>query len=214
MSTIRSQVKKRFPVTAIVPAAGLSRRMGRFKPLLPLGPDPAVVGVVKTFQSAGVQDILVVTGYRGAEVRQAVAPLAVRCVENAAYRNGMFSSVLAGIRALPARCPAFFIHPADIPLVRPRTIRRLAAAFAESAAAPAVLYPVFDGLRGHPTLISTGLVPDILQWPGTDGLRGLLKCHDADSMELDVADEGILLDLDTPDDYRRLQAKLAGFFRG
>jgi len=199
-------VKNNSSITAVVLAAGRSERMGQFKPLFPLGENRTIERVVKTFQTAGIRDILVVTGHRAAEVRQAVAPLSVRSVENADYIHGMFTSVLAGIRALPAECQAFFIHPVDIPLVLSHTIQRLAAAFED--ASPAILYPTFDGRRGHPTLISTSLVPEILKWPGKGGLRAFLKGHDADSLELAVADEGILLDLDTPQDYRYMLARL------
>jgi molybdenum cofactor cytidylyltransferase len=194
-------------IAAVVLSAGLSERMGRFKPLLPMGNFRTIIErVVNMFQGAGVTEIFVVAGHRAAEVRQAVAPLKVRCVENREYIDGMFTSVLAGVRALPAGCDAFFIHPVDIPLVRFQTVKRLAATLEDNHAG--IIYPTFDGRRGHPTLIHTRLVPEILEWPGTGGLRGLLQRREAESYELPVADEAVLLDLDTPDDYSRLLARL------
>jgi molybdenum cofactor cytidylyltransferase len=194
-------------ITAIVLAAGLSKRMGRFKPLLPLGACSTIERVVKMFQDAGVADILVVTGNRGAEVRQAAASLRVRCVENPDFIQGMFTSVLAGVRALPGRGTAFFVHPVDIPLVRPQTVRRVVTAFEHNPAA--IVYPAFDGRRGHPTLIQTRLGPGILEWSGSGGLRAFLQRHEEDCLEVPVADEGVLLDLDTPEDYHRMQARLS-----
>ena len=194
-------------IAAIVLSAGLSKRMGRFKPLLPLGACSTIERVVKMFQSAGVADILVVTGNRAAEVRQAATPLKVRCVENPDFIQGMFTSVQAGIRALPSRSNAFFIHPVDIPLVRPQTVRRVMAAFGKGPAA--IVYPTFAGRRGHPTLIKTSLGPGILKWSGRGGLRGFLQRQEDDCLEVPVADEGVLLDLDTPEDYRCLQARLS-----
>jgi molybdenum cofactor cytidylyltransferase len=193
-------------ITAIVLAAGLSRRMGRFKPLLPLGACRTIERVVDFFLAAGIKDVLVVTGHRGAEVRQAVASLNVRWVDNPDFHNGMFTSVLAGIRALPDYCGGFFIHPADIPLVRPHTVRQLTAAFEN--ASTTIFYPTFDGRRGHPTLIRSCLGKRILQWTGMGGLRAFLHGHDADSLEVPVADEAVLLDLDTPEDYDRLLTRL------
>jgi molybdenum cofactor cytidylyltransferase len=193
-------------IAAIVLAAGLSERMGRFKPLLPLGACRIIERVVKMFQGAGVTDIIVVAGHRGGEVRQAVDPLNVRCVQNADYPQGMFSSVLAGVRSLPEQCRAFFIQPVDIPMVRSQTVRRLVDAF-EGASAE-VLYPTFDGRRGHPTMIGASLKSGIIHWRGTGGLRTLLQGHEAGSLELPVADEAVLLDLDTPGDYQRMQARL------
>jgi putative nucleotidyltransferase with HDIG domain len=107
---------------------------------------------------------------------------------------------------LPDRCQAFFIHPVDIPLVRPRTVQRLAATIKDHPAD--VLYPTFDGRRGHPTLIRTRLVPSILRWAGDGGLKACLRRHEADGFELPVVDEATLLDLDTPGDYDRMLARL------
>lgn len=193
-------------ISAVVLAAGLSERMGRLKPLLPLGASRTIERVVDFFQAAGVGDILVVTGHRAADVRQAVEPYHVRCVENPDYRQGMFRSVLAGIRALPKQCRAFFIHPADIPLVRPQTVLRLMETFGDVSAN--IFYPTFSGRRGHPTLIRTELIPSIMQWAGAGGLKACLQRYEADSFELPVVDEAILLDLDTPGDYDRMQERL------
>jgi putative nucleotidyltransferase with HDIG domain len=171
-----------------------------------LGANRTIERVVNFFQAAGVGDILVVTGHRAADVRQVIEPYHVRCVENPDYRQGMFASVLAGIRALPEQCRAFFIHPADIPLVRPQTVRRLMATLGDASAN--IVYPTFSGRRGHPTLTRTSLVPFIRQWSGGGGLKACLQCHEADSLELPVVDEAILLDLDTPGDYDRMQSRL------
>ena len=199
------QVKKDAPIAAIVLTAGLSERMGRFKPLLPLGRQRVVERVVRLFKDAGLEDLLVVVGQRAPEVRQAVAPLQVHCVENPGFRAGMFSSVQAGIRALPPRCRAFFVHPVDIPLVRSTTVEHLVGAFDNAPAA--VVYPTFDGRRGHPPLIDAGLAPRILKWSGIGGLQGFLQGCEGDSVELAVADEAIMMDLDTPEDYRRMLAR-------
>jgi putative nucleotidyltransferase with HDIG domain len=186
----------------VVLAAGLSQRMGRFKPLLPLGASRAIERVVSFFQTAGVGDILVVTGHRAADVRQAVEPFDARCVENPDYRQGMFSSVLAGIRALPEQCRGFFVHPADIPLVRTQTVVRLMAALEETEAA--IVYPAFDGRRGHPTLIRSRLGAKVPGGSDAGGLRAFLQRHETESFNLPVADEAVLWDLDTPWDYRRM----------
>jgi molybdenum cofactor cytidylyltransferase len=193
-------------IAAIVLAGGFSRRMGRFKPLLPLGDRRTIERVVDLFREAGILKIIVVVGHRGADIRRAVASPNVVWVENPDYAEGMFTSVLAGVRALPEDCRAFFIHPADIPLVRWQTAKRLSAALEEPSAS--VIYPTFNGRRGHPTLIRACLAPQILEWPGTGGLRSLLQRYEAQSLELPVADEAVLLDLDTAEDYSRMLARL------
>ena len=195
-------------IAAIVLAGGFSKRMGRFKPLLPLGDQRPIERVVRMFQDAGIDETLVVVGHRGDEIRRVLDPLNAVCVENPDYAEGMFTSVLAGVRALPDHSRAFFIHPADIPMVRWQTVRRLAEAGGNSSAV--VLYPTFDGRRGHPTLISSRLGQQILRWHGTGGLRSFLQGHEAESLEVPVADEAVLLDLDTPDDYESMLIRLSG----
>ncbi|MEJ2661528.1 MAG: NTP transferase domain-containing protein [Desulfobacteraceae bacterium] len=195
-------------LAAIILAGGFSQRMGRFKPLLPLGDHRTIERVVRMFQDAGIDEILVVVGHRGDDIRRVVDPLNVVCVENPDYAEGMFTSVLAGVRALPEQCRAFFMHPVDIPMVRWQTVRRLAETGKNSSAV--VLYPTFDGRRGHPTLIRSCLGPQILQWSGMGGLRSFLQGHETDSLELPVADEAVLMDLDTPGDYRRMMDRLSG----
>ncbi|MEJ2153744.1 MAG: NTP transferase domain-containing protein [Desulfobacteraceae bacterium] len=193
-------------IAAIILSAGLSERMGRFKPLLPLAGRCTIDRAVDLFRGAGIEEILVVAGHRADEVFRALEPFNIRPVINPDYRQGMFSSVLTGVRSLSDQCPAFFIHPVDIPLVRSRTVQRLTKAFLDHPSD--VLYPTFDGRRGHPTLIRTGLIPFILQWPGDGGLKGCLQRHGTDSRELPVIDEAILLDLDTPGDYDGMLERL------
>lgn len=193
-------------IAAVILAAGQSVRMGRFKPLLPLGNTPVIARVVKLFLGAGIDNVVVVTGHRATEIHEMVTPLKINCVENPAYRQGMFTSVQTGLRHLPHGCAAFFIHPVDIPLVRRHTIEGMTTAFLSASAA--IIYPTFDERRGHPTLIRSDLVPAILAWHGRGGLRAFLQGHDDESLELPVVDEAILLDMDTPQAYRRMAARL------
>lgn len=193
---------------AVILAAGLSRRMGGFKPLLPLGQATVIEAVVGLFQATAVNEIVVVGGHRADELQAAVAPLKVRWVINPAYRAGMFGSLRVGVRSLPRACRAFFVHPADIPLVRPRTIDLLIEQWRRRGAA--ILYPVLDGQRGHPPLIDASLAPQLLRWDGAGGLRAFLRHHEERAREVPVIDEAILLDMDTPQAYRRILARAAG----
>jgi len=120
-------------------------------------------------------------------------------VYNPAYEQGMYTSVLAGVRALKGDADGFFMLPADIPLVRPETVRRLMDEFRRVR--PAVLYPRFNGERGHPSLIGSAVVPAILSHNGEDGLRSVLDGFEPDARDLDVADFGTVHDLDHPEDY-------------
>jgi molybdenum cofactor cytidylyltransferase len=189
-------------LSAIILAAGLSSRMGRFKPLLPLGPVTVVERVSGLYRGAGINDICVVTGHQADAVRAVLAPHGVRWVENKDYAQGMFSSLVAGIGALPAESTGFFVHPVDIPLVRRSTVTALAQRFQDDP--EAVLHPTFDGRRGHPPLVPAGLAPAILRWSGQGGLRGFWNCRPIAMKEMPVADEAILLDLDTEAHHQKM----------
>jgi molybdenum cofactor cytidylyltransferase len=193
-------------ISTLILAAGLSKRMGRFKPLMELGEKTVVDRVISLYQAAGVRDICVVVGYRGEEIRNALTSSGVRIVVNRDFKKGMYSSIIEGVRNLPASTQAFFINPVDIPLIRVPTIKTLIRAFQENSAR--IYYPRFNGRRGHPPLIDAALAQEIIAWKKEGGLRGFLEERNDLALDVPVADEGILLDLDTMEDYRLLQARL------
>ena len=162
------------------------------------------------FLEAGIADIRVVVGWRGAEVGAAAADLGVAVVVNEGWERGMFSSVAAGVASLGPGVEAFFLLPADCALVRAETIGRLARVAAARSQPVPVTYPVCGGRRGHPPLIARGALPLDLGREPADGLRGCLAAHDAAALEVEVDDEGVLLDMDAPLDYRRAGDYVAG----
>jgi putative nucleotidyltransferase with HDIG domain len=193
-------------IPAIILAAGFSERMGCFKPLVELNGQRVVDRVVSLYRSEGVSDICVVVGHRATEMKAALTGSGVRIVFNKNYNAGMFSSVCEGIRHLPTECRAFFVHPVDIPLVRKPTVAALLKAFQEAAGK--IVYPLFDGRRGHPPLISADLTPNILTWSEAGGLRTLLEAHEKPATDVPVMDEAILSDMDTPQDRDFMLARL------
>ena len=192
-------------VVALILAAGYSSRMGAFKPLLPLAGVSALERAVGLFRAAGVADVRVVTGHRGAELAPLLRRLQARAIANPRYAEGMFSSVAAGLASLEATVDACLVLPVDLPLVRPATVRALLQAF---AGAPAELfYPTFAGERGHPPLIAGGLARRLPAWRGPGGLKGALEAWAAGARELAVADAMILHDMDRPADFAALQRR-------
>lgn len=193
-------------LAALILAAGYASRMGRSKALLPLAGQPTVARLVNSFRTAGITAITVVTGHGGEQLAPLLGALEVSNVPNPNFSQGMYSSIQAGLRALPAEVEACFLLPVDIPLLRPATITALAADYAANR--PLLLYPTFRGERGHPPLLGRTLFAEILAGSGEGGLAALLQKHEAAADDLAVCDEGILLDMDTPADYARL-AELA-----
>ncbi|MDR3439970.1 radical SAM (seleno)protein TrsS [Telmatospirillum sp.] len=196
-------------VVGLVLAAGLSSRMGSFKPLLSLGQGSAIENAVGLFRRSGIADVTVVVGHRADDLVPVVRRLDATPVLNPDFALGMYSSVKAGIQAIAERCDGCLLLPVDIPLVRPATIESLRRAFlAENAP---VIYPVFRGRHGHPPLISRQLFAEILKSDGTGGLCAILARHAEQARTVTVYDEGIHRDMDTPKDYETLRdlARLA-----
>jgi len=186
---------------AIVLAGGLSTRMQEFKPLLPLGNTTVTGTAVTLFKDLGI-GVYLVTGYRREEIEAGINKNGITIVANFDYEKGMFSSVQAGIRNLKPGYQAFFVLPADIPLVKPATISQMMEV--GLASPDKILYPIFDGKRGHPPLIPAALIPEILAWEKPGGLKAFLATHERSVREVPVNDGNILLDIDTPEDYKNL----------
>lgn len=184
---------------AVITAAGLSSRMGAFKPLLPFAGTTIAARCVENFRRAGVENIIMLTGYRGDELRAALAGTGVRFLENPDYRTTqMFDTIRIGLAALPEGCGRVLLTPVDIPAVRPETIAALLRVPGAAAR------PRCGGRAGHPLLLDASLVPLLLTHDGTDGLRGALRSLGVAVTELETDDAGTLLDADTPADYEAL----------
>jgi putative nucleotidyltransferase with HDIG domain len=165
-----------------------------------------IESTIATFRNAGITRIVVVTGHEAAQLLPLLRAGGIVAVHNPDFASGMYSSVQVGIKSLPEDIDACFLLPADIPLVRPSTVKTIIGRY--ESRHPSIIYPVFRGQHGHPPLIARRLFAEILAGDGAGGLRALLQRHQADASEVDVFDEGILLDMDAPEDYARL-AKLA-----
>lgn len=189
-------------LAALVLAAGYSSRMMQFKPLMKLGNSYVIERVVNNFHGAGISNITVVVGHQADKLIPVLDRLQVRHVFNKDYDKGMFSSISSGIRSLHPNIEGLFLLPADIPLVRSHTIKQLCNAYEKLDSD--LIYPVFQGQRGHPPIISARLFPAILSWNKAGGLRPLLEQYEENLHEVVVIDEGILLDMDTQADYSRM----------
>ena len=188
---------------ALVPAAGLSSRIEDFKPLLEIGGQTLIERVVNLFKTARVHEVVVVVGHRGDEIIPVLEGTPCRVVINPDYRGEMFTSVQVGARELRGRCDAFFVLPVDIPLVRPLTVRRLMERFRDRSAL--VCHPLSGSRRGHPPLMDSRLIDDLLTWQGTGGLKTFLDSYADHSVDVPVADAWFRRDVDTDEDLATLR---------
>jgi molybdenum cofactor cytidylyltransferase len=190
---------------AIVLAAGFSSRMGQFKPLLKLGGQTTADRVISLFAGNNI-DVFLVVGWKKEDLLSGLKSRNMTVVENPDYEQGMFTSVLAGLRHLPPACESFFIMPVDIPLIRPATIHLL---LKEARGNPGrIIYPCFGKRRGHPTLIPARLIHDILLWKQEGGLKAFLNSQKELAWEVNVPDRNILFDIDISDDLREAEERL------
>ena len=184
---------------ALIVAAGMSSRMGDFKPMLNIGSSSIAQRVVATFQQAGVEKIVMITGYNATLLERHLAGNGIVFLRNEEFRTTqMFDSVCIGLRYLKGKCDRVLFTPVDIPLFTAATVRALLETDAPLAC------PAVDGETGHPTLIAASLFGRILSDSGSDGLRGALERCGAGMTLLPVEDRGILHDADTPEDYKAL----------
>lgn len=190
---------------AIVLAAGLSARMGgKFKPLLPVAGRPLIARTLAAlFQAPEIFPVILVTGHRADAVRYAAGGYDVTPVQNPNYEaGGMVSSAQAGVRALPDGVDGFLLSLGDQPAIRPETISRLVGAWRKGAAAIAV--PAYHGKRGHPVVMSARCAADVLQLQPDQTLKAVVERYKDRTIQVDVDDPGVVIDVDTPDDYERL----------
>jgi len=190
-------------ISAILLAAGESRRMGQPKLLLPWGSSSVLGQAVAAFAEAGIQEILVVTGAARQEVEALAVSLArdypVRTVFNPEYaRGGMLGSIRCGIGALDRQPRAALIGLGDQPQVRSDTVQRICRAFVKSGSS--LVVPSFGGRRGHPWLAARPLWEEMLSLPASATARQFIAAHAAEVTYV-PADESVLQDLDTPEDY-------------
>lgn len=192
-------------IAAVVLAAGLSRRMGKPKLLLPWRNGRTVIEeIVETLQQAGVLPIYVVSGAFDAEIRRLFQDTGgISIVYNATFtETEMMESLRLGIKALPADVDAVLIALGDQPQMRPEVVRKLAATYA--ADKPRVLVPVYRGRRGHPWIVSKELWEDLVTGDYATP-RHFLLAHSGETVSLETESPEILQDLDLPEDYEQMR---------
>jgi molybdenum cofactor cytidylyltransferase len=182
-------------VQAVILAAGLSTRAGRWKMALPLGDRTVLQRCVESMRDS-VRRIWVVTGWQAERVRTLLRDYPkVGLVHNPEYRQGMFSSVQAGLAHV--RAERAFLTPGDYALIPPAVYNRMLERQAE------IVIPTYGGKKGHPVLLGRRAIHEILALP----LDAILRDYIADVgfVTVEVDAPGILLDIDTPEDYAGAQ---------
>jgi molybdenum cofactor cytidylyltransferase len=190
------------PVSAVVLAAGGSRRMGQTKQLLPIAGQPMVRRVVQAACQAGLAQVVVVVGAEGERVAEVLAGLEVDIVHNPAWEQGMSTSLRAGLDALRPEIEAALLVLADQPGLTPAMLRAVVNGYRTSRAP--IVAPFYGGRRGNPVLFARALFAELRQVEGDQGGRALLLRYEQEVVHVHMDDAAILLDVDTRQDYEGL----------
>lgn len=184
---------------AVILAAGSSRRMGTQKLLLPLGKKTMIETVVDQVLSSEIEHVLVVLGPNPEKVKEALAQKPVKFCHNQKHEEGMLSSVICGIRSLPEGAEAALIYLGDQPGISPEVTNRVLEAYDDELYG--IVIPVHNHRRGHPLLVDMKYRREIEKLDLEQGLRALRHQFPEDVLEVEVDEPGILVDIDTREDY-------------
>ena len=192
-------------IAAIVPAAGMSTRMGRNKLLLTFRGKPLIVRAVDTLLESEVGKIIVVLGHQAETVRDQLKEKRVTLVENPDYREGMSTSIRAGLRAVPSWAEAIMIYLADQPLLEPKEVNQLIGAFAEARKQhKSIVVPFFRRQRGNPVILDLSYKEAILEVVGDVGCRRVIKRNPDKVLVVEMETDHVVRDVDREEDYQEL----------
>jgi molybdenum cofactor cytidylyltransferase len=195
-------------ISAILLAAGQSKRMGELKQLLPFGSETIIERSIQNLLRTRIDELIVVLGHRAGEVAERISRLPVTVAINEAYLEGMTSSVQIGLAAVNPEAGAFLLALVDQPRIPPSIIDRLIDLYRQSGAK--IVKPRYQGQSGHPVIIDLTLRDEILRLPPSVGLNQVTRAHSEETIYMDVDSSAVVEDIDTPEDYRRIVGEVEG----
>ena len=194
-------------IVAIVPAAGMSTRMGQNKLLLTFNGQSLIARAVDTLLASQVDQLVVVLGHEAEKVKAQLQGKPIIFVQNPDYREGMSTSIRAGLSAVPAEAQAIMIYLPDQPLLEAADVDLLIRAFAEAKAShKSFVVPFFRGQRGNPVVLDALFRGTILDVVGDVGCRRVIKRNPDRVLKVEMKTNHVVSDLDTLEDYERLLA--------
>ena len=190
-------------IAAVVLSAGESSRMGRPKALLPIEGETFIGRIVGSLKRTQVGKILVVLGHNADPLAAAIGPLPVEILINPNYQLGQLSSLQVAVRNLrpDAACDGMLVHLVDHPYIDASLVDRMIRQFYESK--KDIVVPRCRGKRGHPVLFSRRLFGELLDAPMDQGAKAVVNAHGDATLEMETDEEGITVDIDTPELYRQ-----------
>jgi molybdenum cofactor cytidylyltransferase len=188
-------------VSAIVLAAGESRRMGFPKQFLKIGQSTILEKTVDNFLTSEAIEVIVVLGHKADEAAKLLADRRVIAVVNSNYEQGISSSITAGLQFIKSDSTGIMFALADQPFIDSKTINLLIEEFFQHPTR--IVVPFYQGKRGNPTIFPRKYKKEFLSLHGDVGGREIQQQHPKDVLQVEVANRGVIADLDTLEDYNR-----------
>ncbi|MFC1563109.1 NTP transferase domain-containing protein [candidate division KSB1 bacterium] len=187
-------------INAIILAAGESKRMGKLKPLLKFEDKTFLEQIISVLKLSDVDRISVVLGAEAETIKKSVDLSGANLVINRNYQKGQLSSLIVGIEDTQEETEAILVCLVDKPFITEGIVNKIISKFKETNSP--IIVPVFNKKRGHPTLFSRSLFNELLDAPEDQGARYVVHSNNEKVFELETSDSGILISIDTPEDYK------------
>ena len=188
-------------VSAILLAAGESKRMGRPKLLLKWGRSTVIEKCVDTLLASNIDELIVVLGYRAGAIRRKLGSRRLKAVVNPHYQLGMSTSVRSGLGEVSPSCEAVLIALADQPSIEKDLINRLIDEYRENP--HGIVLPSYRGERGHPVILNRLRYQEAMEnLTGDRGCKPILDLHPEDILEVEGESEAAVADIDSWEEYR------------
>jgi molybdenum cofactor cytidylyltransferase len=193
-------------ISALVLAAGTSQRMGRPKQLLRFGDSPLLEHALASARQADVDEVILVLGFAADEIQRTIGTNGLVIAINQEYQQGMGTSLRTAISAISPQAQGALVILADQPFVRLATLNSLIEYHARHR--PQIIIPTYQGFRGNPVLLDRSVFPELMSLKGDVGCRAIFGRHTENIHKLSVQDAGVLLDVDTLEDFHKLRSLL------
>ena len=190
-------------ICAVILSAGESSRMGQPKALLPIDGQTFIERIVGALKQTSIARVIVILGHDAEEMKQRVGHLPIEILVNPDYKLGQLSSLQVAVRHLEktADCDGMLVHLVDHPYIDSGLVATMIERFYQSG--KLLVVPRHDGKRGHPVIFSRKLFGELLAAPMDQGAKAVVNAHRDDTLEIDTQDEGITVDIDTPELYKK-----------
>jgi len=190
-------------IVAVVLSAGESSRMGRPKALLPIDGQTFIERIVGALKKSSVAKVMVVLGHNADEMTPRLEHLPIEILVNPDYKLGQLSSLQVAVRRLEREpdCDAMLVHLVDHPYVNTKLVQTMIKRYEDTG--KLIVVPRYNRKRGHPVIFSRKLFAELLAAPVDQGAKAVVNAHRDDTLEIDTEDEGVTVDIDTPELYRQ-----------